>query len=91
MRTRRSIAYQLVYRVVIRLLTFPIFAATMNWAFSTMNIVKIKLRRIMKNKFLMDSLILYIKSEIVANFSTYSILDNFEEMFIFVSSLLLIF
>ena len=76
MRTRKSIAYQLVFRVVI----LPIFTATTEWAFSTMNIVKTRFRNKMEDDFLTNSLLLYIEREIVESFSTDSIINDFSNL-----------
>ena len=51
--------------------------ATTERAFSTMNIIKNRLRNMMEDDFLMDSMILYIEKEIVAKFGTESIIDDF--------------
>jgi hypothetical protein len=45
-----------------------------------MNIVKTRLRNKIENKFLNDSLILYIKREIAQKFSTYSVINNFQSV-----------
>ena len=42
-----------------------------------MNIIKNRLRNMMEDDFLMDSMILYIEKEIVAKFGTESIIDDF--------------
>ncbi|XP_059451085.1 uncharacterized protein LOC132181870 [Corylus avellana] len=50
------------------------------WAFSAMNIVKIRLRNKIEDEFLTDSLMLYIEREIAATFSTDSIIDDLRDM-----------
>jgi hypothetical protein len=54
-----------------------VFIATTERVFSTMKIVKTRLRNKMKNDFLANSLVLYIGREIVENFDLDSILDDF--------------
>jgi hypothetical protein len=79
-RTRKSIAYQLVFRVVILVLTLPVSTATTERAFSAMNIVKTRLRNKMEDDFLTDSMLLYIEREITQSFSTDSIIDDFSNV-----------
>jgi hypothetical protein len=45
-----------------------------------MNIVETMFHNKIKDKFLIDSLILYIKREIATTFSTDSIIDDFQDM-----------
>jgi hypothetical protein len=61
------------------LLTFSVSAATIKQAFSAMNIIKIRLRNKIKGEHLMNSLILYIKKEITATFSSDLIIDDFRD------------
>jgi hypothetical protein len=79
-RTEKSTTYQLVFRVVMLLLTLPVSTATTERAFSTMNIIKTRLRNKIEDEFLTDSLMLYIEKEIVATLSTDSIIDDFRDM-----------
>jgi hypothetical protein len=76
-RIGKSTIYQLVFRVIVLLLTLPVCTATTKQAFSTMNIIKIRVRKKIEDKFLTDSLMLYIENEIAATLSTYSIIDGF--------------
>jgi hypothetical protein len=76
-RTRKSIAYPLVFRVILLLLTLLVSTATTKRTFSAMNIVKSRLRNKMEDEFLMNSLIVYIEKEIVIKFSIDSIIDDF--------------
>ena len=63
-RTRKSIAYQLFFRVFILVITLPVSTATIERAFSVMNIVKTRLCNKMEDDFLTDSMLLYIEREI---------------------------
>jgi hypothetical protein len=51
--------------------------ATTERAFTTMNVVKIRLRNKMEDEILANNLVIYIESEIVENFNSDSILDDF--------------
>jgi hypothetical protein len=62
------------------LLTHPVSTATTERAFSTMNIIKTRLRNKIEDEFLTDSLMLYIEKEIAASLSTDSIIDDFRDM-----------
>jgi hypothetical protein len=79
-RIGKSTIYQLVFRVVVLLLTLPVSTATTERAFSAMNIIKTRLRNKIEDEFLTDSLMLYIEKEITATLSTYSIIDDFQDM-----------
>ncbi|XP_059458258.1 uncharacterized protein LOC132187841 [Corylus avellana] len=79
-RTGKSIIYQLVFRVVVLLLTLPVSTATTERAFSAMNIIKTRLRNKIEDEFLTDSLMLYIEKEIAATLSPDSIIDAFRDM-----------
>jgi hypothetical protein len=62
------------------LLTLPVSTATTERAFSTMNIIKTRLRNKIEDEFLTDSLMLYIEKEIAATLSTDSVIDYFRDM-----------
>ncbi len=73
-KTIKSIAYLLVFRVILLVLTLPVSTTTTERTFSAMNIVKSRLHNKMEDDFLMDSLIMYIEKEIAAKFSIDSII-----------------
>jgi transposase len=77
---KKSTICQLVFRVIVFLLIFSISTATIEQVFSVMKIVKTRLCNIIEDEFLTDSLMLYVKREIAATFSTYSIIDDFRDM-----------
>ena len=79
-KTKRSVTYQLVYRVVVLLLTLPVSTATTERSFSAMKIVKTRLRNKMEGGFLSDSLLVYIEKEIAKEFSTEAIIEDFRDM-----------
>jgi hypothetical protein len=62
------------------LLTLPVSTATTERTFSTMNIIKTRLRNKIEDEFLTDSLMLYIEKEIAATLSTDSVIDDFRDM-----------
>jgi hypothetical protein len=79
-RTGKSAIYQLVFQVVVLLLTLLVSTTTTVRPFSAMNIIKTRLRNKTENEFLMDSLMLYIEKETVVTLSTNSIIDDFRDM-----------
>jgi hypothetical protein len=58
------------------LLTLPVSTATTERVFSTMNIIKTRLRNKIEDEFLTDSLKLFIEKEIATTLSTNSIIDE---------------
>jgi hypothetical protein len=75
----KSAIYQLVFRVIVLVLTLLVSTATTKRAFSAMNIVKIRLRNKIENEFLTDSLMVYIESEVAATINIDSIIDDFRD------------
>ena len=59
--TGKSTIYPLVYKLIQLILTLPVSTATTERAFSTMKIVKTRLRNRMENDFLANYLIVYIE------------------------------
>ncbi|XP_062161921.1 uncharacterized protein LOC133868946 [Alnus glutinosa] len=78
--TGKSTIYQLVFRVIVLVLTLPVSTATTERAFSAMNIVKTRLRNKIEDEFLTDSLMVYIEREIAATISIDSIIDDFRDL-----------
>ena len=79
-KANRSTTYQLVYRVVVLVLTLPVSTATTERSFSAMNIVKTRLRNKMEDDFLTAFLLVYIEKEIAEKFSTDTIIEDFRDM-----------
>jgi hypothetical protein len=77
--TGKSAIYQLVFRVIVLVLTLPVSTATTEQAFSAMNIVKTRLRNKIEDEFLTDSLMVYIEREVAATISIDSIIDDFRD------------
>ena len=61
-------------------LTLLVSTATTERAFSAIKVVKTNLRNKMENDFLSNSLMLYIKKDIVSTFSLDLIVDDFEDL-----------
>ena len=79
-KTRKSLFYPYIYRLITLMLTLPVSTTTTKRAFSIMNIIKNRLHNKMEDDFLMDSMILYIEKEIAAKFGTESIIDDFRDL-----------
>jgi hypothetical protein len=75
--TEKSNTYHLIDRLICHVLTLLVFTMTTKQTFSTMKVVKTKLRNKMENEFLTNSLVVYIESEIVESFNLDSILEDF--------------
>ncbi|KAL6503918.1 hypothetical protein OROGR_025841 [Orobanche gracilis] len=76
----KSMNYYLVDRLVRLILTLPVYTATTERAFSSMKIVKTRLRNKMEDDFLASSLLMYIEKEIAKKFDVESIIDEFDDM-----------
>ena len=79
-KTRKSLFYPYIYRLITLVLTLLVSTATTERVFSAMNIIKNRLCNKMEDDFLMDSMILYIEKEIAAKFGTESIIDDFRDL-----------
>jgi hypothetical protein len=58
----------------------PVSTATTERAFSSMKLVKTRLRNKMGDEFLRDCLIIYIEKEIAIEFTTDTLIDDFNDM-----------
>lgn len=79
-KTGKAKIYNLVDRLVRLILTLPVSTATSERAFSSMKIVKTRLRNKMEDGFLASSLLMYIEKEIAQTFDVDSIIEEFEAM-----------
>nr|KAJ0195570.1 hypothetical protein LSAT_V11C700359490 [Lactuca sativa] len=79
-KTRRSINFYLIYRVVSLILTFPVSTATTERSFSAMSLVKTRLRNKMEDEFLNDSLVLYFEIELAENITLETIVQDFKDI-----------
>lgn len=76
--TEKSTDYHLIDRLIRLILTLPVSTATTERAFSAMKLVKTRLRSKMEDLFLRDCLIIYIEREIVLEFTTDRLIDEFD-------------
>ena len=79
-KTRKSIVYPLIDKLICLVLTLPVSTATTEHAFSAMKIVKTRLRNRMEDDFLASNLITYIEKDIVGSFDVDSTPDEFADM-----------
>ncbi|KAK5846065.1 hypothetical protein PVK06_002331 [Gossypium arboreum] len=79
-KTNKSSIYPLLDRIIHLVLTFLESTTTIKQAFSTTIIVKTMLSNRMENDFLSTYLVTYIENELAQEFSTDSIIDEFDLM-----------
>ncbi|XP_073024379.1 uncharacterized protein [Primulina eburnea] len=77
-KTKKADIYDLVFRVIVLVLTLPVSTATTERSFSAMNIVKTRLRSKMEDAFLSDALMIFIEREIAKNICIDTIIEDFE-------------
>ncbi|XP_073029527.1 uncharacterized protein [Primulina eburnea] len=80
MKTNKSVTHNLIFRVIVLVLTLPVFNAATERSFSAVNIVKTRLRSKMKDDFLSNALMIYIEKEIARNVSMEDIIEDFEKL-----------
>ena len=78
--TGRHKVYPLVYLLLTLALVLPVATATVERAFSAMNIIKNRLRNRMGDEWLNDSLVIYIENEVLEEVSNDAIMENFQKM-----------
>ncbi|PIA50910.1 hypothetical protein AQUCO_01100017v1 [Aquilegia coerulea] len=78
--TRKSIAYNLVDRLIRLVLTHPVSTATTERVFLAMKIVKTQLRNKMNDEFLADCMVIYIEREFVKGIDVESVVDEFDSV-----------
>jgi hypothetical protein len=76
----KSKNYHLIDRLIRLILTLPVSTTTTERAFSAMGVVKTRLRNKMDDDFLANSLVVYIEKDIAIQFSSDSIMDEFESL-----------
>ncbi|XP_027121994.1 uncharacterized protein [Coffea arabica] len=79
-KTRKSMFYILIDRLIRLILILPVSTATTERAFSAMKIIKTYLRSRMEEDFLANSMIMYIEKEIARTFDINSIIDDFDKI-----------
>jgi len=75
--TNKSQHYHLIDRLICLVLTLSVFTATTERTFSAMKHVKTVLHNKMEEEFLADSMMIYIKRELVEDIDLDSIIDEF--------------
>ena len=76
--TRKSSFFPMIYRLICLVLTLPVSTATTERAFSSMNIIKNKLRNKIEDEFLDDLMLLYIEKEFADKIDNDSVIAEFE-------------
>ena len=76
----KSNIFFLIDRLIRLVLTIPISTATTERAFLVMKLSKTRLHNKMEDELLVDNIIVYIKKEIVRNFTIEMIMDEFYSM-----------
>ena len=66
-KTRKSLFYPYIYRLITLVLTLPVSTATTERVFSAMNIIKNRLCNKMEDDFLMDSMIFTLRRRLLQN------------------------
>ena len=78
--TRIHLVFPLVYLLVKLSLILPVATATVERAFSVMNIIKTSLRNRMEDRLLNDCLVTYIEKDVFQNVSNEAIMQRFQSM-----------
>ncbi|CAM8920500.1 unnamed protein product [Rhodiola kirilowii] len=76
--TGKSSYYPMIYRLICLVLTLPVSTAATERAFSSMNIIKSKLRNTMNDEFLDDLMILYVERTFADCISDDDVISAFE-------------
>jgi hypothetical protein len=66
-----------IYNLIDRLICLVLTTVTTERAFSTIKLIKTRLRSRIEDKFLADHLVIYIEKEIAKDFTTEMIIDEF--------------
>ncbi|XP_074321451.1 uncharacterized protein LOC141657961 [Silene latifolia] len=74
----KTTLYPMIYRLICLILTLPVSTATTERAFSSMKIIKSRLRNKMNDEFLNDLMVLYIERKYADNIETNEVIDEFE-------------
>ena len=78
--TRKHEIYSLVFLLIRLALTLPVATASVERAFSAMNIVKNKMRNRMGDQWLNDSLTVYLENDIFTTIDNETIINRFQNM-----------
>ncbi|XP_038704709.1 uncharacterized protein LOC120000653 [Tripterygium wilfordii] len=78
--TKKNVVFPFVYTLITLALILPVATATVERVFSAMNIVKSRLRNRMGDKWMNDSLVVYIEKEIFSSIDNETIMKRFQNM-----------
>ncbi|XP_062100138.1 uncharacterized protein LOC133806020 [Humulus lupulus] len=78
--TKKNIVYPLVYRLITLALILPVVTATVERVFSSMNILKNRLRNRMGDQWMNDCLLVYIEKDIFNSLDNEVIMQRFQNM-----------
>ncbi|XP_050379600.1 uncharacterized protein LOC126796927 [Argentina anserina] len=78
--TRKSEFFPMIYRLICLVLTLPVSTATTERAFSSMNIIKNKLRNKIEEEFLDDCIVLHIEKEFAGAVDNEVVIKDFEDL-----------
>ncbi|CAH9053645.1 unnamed protein product [Cuscuta epithymum] len=73
-------SFHLIYRLIELTLVLPVATATVERAFSAMNIIKTDLRNKMGDDYLTDCLVCYIDSDVFRSIDNETIMQHFQNM-----------
>ncbi|XP_050365454.1 uncharacterized protein LOC126783978 [Argentina anserina] len=76
--SRKSALFPMIYRLICLVLTKPVSTTTTERAFSSMNIIKNKLRNRMEDEFLDDLMVFYTEKELTNSIDNDSVITEFE-------------
>ncbi|XP_059632918.1 uncharacterized protein LOC132275438 [Cornus florida] len=79
-KTKRDKAYPLVYLLLKLALILPVATATVERAFSAMNILKTRLRNRMEDEWMNDMMVVYIERDIFSTVNNDVIIQRFQNM-----------
>ncbi|XP_021802819.1 uncharacterized protein LOC110746897 [Prunus avium] len=78
--TKKDKAYPLVYLLIKLALTLPVATASVEMAFSAMNIVKNRMRNRMGDQWMNDCLVVYLEKDIFNNIDNELIMQRFQNL-----------
>ena len=76
--SRKFAFFPMIYRLICLVLTLPVSTATTERFFSSMNIIKSRLRNQMEDDFLDDLMVLYIEKEFADSVDNNFVIQEFE-------------
>jgi hypothetical protein len=79
-KTKKNLTFPLVYMLIKLSLLLPVAIATVERVFSSMHIVKSRLRNRMRDKLMNDSLVVYIEKNIFNKIDNGTIIKRFQNM-----------